>query len=79
MGLDIYSNRQTASSKECQIHWHKFAPFAKWGKEKIYGALDCEECPLDYIALVTLHKNCVAALDSEYGEKMEERLFLKIQ
>lgn len=77
MGLDIYISRKTASSKECQIHWHKFGPVAEWFKEKIYnGELDCEECPLDYLALVFLHENCVAALDSEnLKEKMEEQLF----
>lgn len=77
MGLDIYISRKTASGKECLIHWHKFAPVAEWFKEKIYnGTLDCEERPLDYLALVFLHENCVAALDSEnWKEKMEEQLF----
>lgn len=77
MGLDIYISRKTASGKECLIHWHKFAPVAKWFKEKVYnGALDCDERPLDYLALVFLHENCVAALDSEnWKEKMQEQLF----
>ena len=77
MGLDIYISRKTASGKECLIHWYKFAPVAEWFKEKIYnGKLDCEEHPLDYLALVFLHENCVAALDSEnWKEKMEEQLF----
>ena len=77
MGLDIYISRKTASGKECLIHWHKFFPVAEWFKEKIYnGKLDCEEHPLDYLALVFLHENCVAALDSEnWKAKMEEQLF----
>ena len=77
MGLDIYISRKTASGKECLIHWNKFGPVAEWFKEKIYtGTLDCEERPLDYLALVFLHENCVAALDSEnWKEKMEEQLF----
>ena len=77
MGLDIYVSRKTSSGKECLIHWRKFAPVAEWFKEKIYGGtLDCEERPLDYLALVFLHENCVAALDSEnWKEKMEEQLF----
>lgn len=77
MGLDIYISRKTSSGKECLIHWHKFGPVAEWFKEKIYnGELDCEEHPLDYLALVFLHENCVAALDSEnWKGKMEEQLF----
>ena len=77
MGLDIYISRKTASGKECLIHWHKFGPVAEWFKEKIYnGTLDCDEHHLDYLALVFLHENCVAALDSEnWKEKMEEQLF----
>ena len=77
MGLDIYISRKTASGKEWLIHWRKFTPVAEWFKEKIYnGELDCEEHPLDYLALVFLHENCVAALDSEnWKEKMEEQLF----
>ena len=77
MGLDIYISRKTATGKECLIHWRKFSPVAEWFKEKIYnGTLDCEERPLDYLALVFLHENCVAALDSEnWKEKMEEQLF----
>ena len=77
MGLDIYISRKTATGKECLIHWRKFAPVAEWFKEKIYnGELDCEERPLDYLALVFLHENCVAALDSKnWKEKMEEQLF----
>ena len=70
MGLDIYISRKTSSGKECLIHWHKFGPVAEWFKEKIYnGTLDCEEHPLDYLALVFLHENCVAALDSKTGRK----------
>ena len=77
MGLDIYISRKTSSGKECLIHWHKFGPLAEWFKEKIYnGTLDCDERPLDYLALVFLHENCVAALDSEnWKEKMQEQLF----
>ena len=41
-----------------------------------FDALDCDERPLDYLALVFLHENCVAALDSEnWKEKMQEQLF----
>ncbi len=69
MGLDIYISRKTSSGKECLIHWHKFGPLAEWFKEKIYdGKLDCNERPLDYLALVFLYENCVA-------EKMQEQLF----
>ena len=77
MRLDIYISRKTASGKECLIHWHKFGPVAEWFKEKIYnGTLDCEERPLDYLSLVFLHENCVAALDSEnWKKKMAEQLF----
>ena len=77
MGLDIYISRKTATGKECLIHWCKFAPVAEWFKEKIYGGtLDCDERPLDYLALVFLHENCVAALDAEdWKSKMEEQLF----
>lgn len=77
MGLDIYISRKTSSGKECLIHWHKFGPLAEWFREKIYdGKLDCNERPLDYLALVFLHENCVAALDSEnWKEKMQEQLF----
>lgn len=77
MGLDIYISRKTASGKKCLIHWHKFLPVAEWFKEKIYnGTLDCEEHPLDYLALVFLHENCEAALQSEnWKAKMQEQLF----
>ncbi len=77
MGLDIYISRRTASGEECLIHWRKFGPLAEWFREKVYnGKLDCEERPLDYLALVFLRENCVAALDSEnWKEKMEEQLF----
>ena len=77
MGLDIYISRKTSSGKECLIHWHKFGPLAEWFREKIYnGTLDCDERPLDYLALVFLHENCVAALDSEnWKDKMQEQLF----
>ena len=77
MGLDIYISRKTASGKECLIHWGKIYPVAEWFKEKIYGGvLDCNERPLDYLALVFLHENCVAALDAEdWKAKMEEQLF----
>ena len=77
MGLDIYISRKTASGKECLTHWHKFAPVAEWFKEKIYNVtLDCDEHHMDYLALVFLHENCVAALNSEnWKEKMEEQLF----
>ena len=55
MGLDIYISRKTASGKECLIHWHKYGPLAEWFKEKIYhGEMDCNERPLDYLALVFL-------------------------
>ena len=76
MGLDIYISRKTSSGKECLIHWHKFGPLAEWFREKIYdGKLDCNERPLDYLALVFLHENCVAALDSEnWKEKMQGEL-----
>ena len=77
MGLDIYISRKTASGKECLIHWRKLSPVAEWFKEKIYGGvLDRNERPLDYLALVFLHENCVAALDAEdWKTKMEEQLF----
>ena len=77
VGLDIYISRKTSSGKECLIHWNKFGPVAEWFKEKIYnGTLDCEERPLDYLALVFLRENCVAALDSEnWKTKMEGQLF----
>lgn len=77
MGLDIYISRKTSSGKECLIHWHKFYPVAEWFKDNIYdGVLDCKERPLDYLALVFLHENCVAALDSEnWKEKMQEQIF----
>ena len=77
MGLDIYISKKHSSGKECLIHWRKFAPVAEWFKEKIYnGELNCEERPLDYLALVFLHENCVATLDSEnWKEKMQEQLF----
>ena len=77
MGLDIYISRKTPSGKECLIRWHKFGPLAEWFKEKVYhGEMDCNEHPLDYLALVFLHENCVATLDSEnWKEKMQEQLF----
>ena len=77
MGLDIYIIRKTKSGKECLIHWHKFYPVAEWFRMKIYdGVLDCNEHPLDYLALVFLHENCIAALDSEnWKEKIQEQLF----
>ena len=77
MGLDIYISKKTKSGKDCLIHWHKFYPVAEWFKDKIYnGKLDCNERPLDYLALVFLHENCIAALDSEnWKEKMQEQLF----
>ena len=77
MGLDIYISRKTSSRKECLIHWHKFYPVAEWFKDKVYGGtLDCNERPFDYLALVFLHKNCFATLDSEnWKEKMQEQLF----
>ena len=77
MGLDIYISRKTASGKESLVHWHKFGLLAEWFKEKVYhGEMDCEERPLDYLALVFLHENCVAALDAEnWKEKMQEQLF----
>lgn len=77
MGLDIYIIKKTKSDKECLIHWHKFYPVAEWFRRKIYdGVLDCNEHPLDYLALVSLHENCIAALDSEnWKEKIQEQLF----
>lgn len=77
MELDIYISKKTAAGKECLIHWHKLSPVADWFQKKIYhGQLDCEEHPLDYLALVFLRENCEAALQSEnWKEKMQEHLF----
>lgn len=77
MGLDIYISRKTSSGEECLIHWRKFAPTAEWFKGNIYhGELDCEEHPLNFLALVYLRENCIAALESEnWKEIMQEQLF----
>lgn len=77
MGLDIYISKKTSSGEECLIHWRKFVPVAEWFKWNVYnGELDCEEHPLNYLALVYLRENCVAALESEnWKEIMQEQLF----
>ena len=77
MGLDIYISRKTAFGKECLIYWLKFGLLVEWFKEKIYnGTLDGAERPLNYLALVFLHENCVTALNSEnWKAKMNEQLF----
>lgn len=77
MGLDIYTSRKTAFCKKCRIYWYKFGSGAEWFKEKICnGILNCDERSLDYPALVFLHENCVAVLDSgNWKEKTGKQLF----
>jgi len=77
MGLDIYVIRRKNEEKTCLIHWRKYGPLADWFAQKIYGGkLDTEEHPLDYLALVYLHENCDAVLQSEdWKTEMQTRLF----
>lgn len=77
MGLDIYISRKTSVGEECLIHWRDFYPVAEWFKKNIYdGELDTKQRSLNYLSMVFLHENCVAALDSEnWKEKMQEQLF----